>query len=119
MKTAATITLVLCVALSGCFRTTYRNFGIAAAPPPVGTATTQVSNEEWRIFGFYGWSPREMLIPADDICKSAGGVQEIRTRRTFFQALLWALQVGWTGVDLYSPYYGAVVCAGDSGNATD
>ncbi len=119
MKTLAVIALGLCVGLTGCFyRTTYRNLGIAGVPVPAPTGTTTPEASSWRHFFVYGWFPTEMLIPADDICKSSGGVQEIRTQETFLQALLSGVQAFFIFVDLYSPWDGQVVCADDSRTAT-
>lgn len=118
MRTLAVIALGLCVGLTGCvYRTTYRNLGTPGLPASASSGTATPHEWSWQHFFVYGLFPREILIPADDICKASGGVQEINTRRNLFQFLIWGVPLFLFGVDLYSPWDEQVVCADDSRSA--
>ena len=93
-----------CLAVLGCYRTTYRNFGI-----PTGTSVTTPAPHppSWQHFFLWGWVPSERVIPASRIC-GEGHVKEIRTRQTFLEGLVEQLCSYY--VNIYSPYDAEVVC---------
>jgi hypothetical protein len=94
----------------GCYRTVYRNL-----EPPGATAHARVApqrSSSWRNFFLYGWLPREVVVQAGAECGGAANVREIRTRRSFRQGLV-AKFASSAGVNVYSPWTGAVVCGED------
>jgi len=96
---------IVCMA-TGCYRTVYRNF------EPGNTARARTESRHspsWRSFFLYGWLPRELVVQAGAECGGAANVREIRTRRTFQQALVAKLASS-AGVNVYSPWTGQVVC---------
>jgi hypothetical protein len=102
---------VLACASIGCYRAVYRNL------EPPGTTVERVvavrRPSAWRSFFLYGWMPREARVNAAAECGGAANVREIRTRRTFTQGLVAAFASS-SGVNVYSPWTGEVVCAGAS-----
>jgi len=98
---------ILACAGIGCYRTVYRNL----EPPGLTVEEIQSVRRSsgWRSFFLYGWVPGEVLVHAAAECGSAANVREIRTRRTFNQALV-ATFASSSGVNVYSPWTGEVVC---------
>lgn len=101
-----TACLFACAA-TGCYRTVYRTL------EPPGTMTERVQgfrrSSAWRSFFLYGWVPREVVVHAGSECGGAANVREIRTRRSFNQGLV-AWLASSSGVNVYSPWTGEVVC---------
>jgi hypothetical protein len=96
------------VVLSGCYRTTYRSFGV-----PVSSETKAPEPaSHWQHFFVWGLAPDEHVIPANRMCGGDGLVQEVRTQQTFVQGLVEALASFY--VNIYSPYDGKVVCASNA-----
>ena len=102
----------LAFAAAGCAPTVYRHF------EPAGTLSSPATlhhlhGEEsgWRHFFLYGWVPSERVIDAASECGGIEHVEEIRTRQTFAQGLIQTF-AGYY-VNVYAPYTGQVVCAGD------
>jgi hypothetical protein len=91
----------------GCYRTVYRNLQPSELSVEQGHSIRR--SAAWRSFFLYGWVPKEVLVHAAAECGSAGNVREIRTRRTFNQALVAAFASS-SGVNIYSPWTGEVVC---------
>jgi Bor protein len=98
---------VLACVLSGCFRTVYRNLEPPGTTPAPRAAVRR--SPAWRSFFLYGWVPRELVVHAAVECGGARNVREIRTRRTFGQSLV-ASFASSSGVNIYSPWTGEVVC---------
>ena len=93
---------------SGCFRTVYRNLeptDAVSRPATIGPT----SSSPWRSFFLYGWLPPEVVVHAAAECGGATSVYEIRTRRTFVQGLV--ARFASSGVNVYSPWTGEVVCS--------
>ena len=107
-------TLLLCCVwlfLSlGCFRTHYQNLH-PHVPPAVHAPDDddRVHTPSWQHFFVYGWFPIERTIDASAKCGGLEYVRRIETQRSFVQALIFAV-AGYYGVNIYSPYTGAVVC---------
>ena len=94
------------ILLAGCYRTVYRNVEPFDAPaPPVRMVPRSPS---WRSFFLYGWVPPAVVVDAAGECGGAGRVRELRTRKTFTQGLVDAFAS--SGVNVYSPWTGEVVC---------
>lgn len=105
MTARAAAAILLGAALAaGCFRTTYRNFGV---PPASAEGAPREPASRWQHFFVWGLAPDERTIHAQRIC-GEGRVREIRTRQTFVQGLIEAF-AGYV-VNVYSPYTGEVVC---------
>jgi hypothetical protein len=104
------LVVLLSVVGAGCFRTSY--YHLQPEPPtPVPAVARIRPDSRWRHFFLYGWIPSEMVIPAGSRCGGAEHVAEIRTRQTFLQGLVAELASYY--VNIYSPYTGEVLCAGD------
>jgi Bor protein len=101
------VAAAVALALTGCFRTVYRNVEPFDAPAP-GVQMVPRS-PEWRSFFLYGWLPHEVAVDAAAECGGASRVRELRTRQTFTQALVGTFAS--SGVNVYSPWTGEVVCA--------
>jgi len=104
------ICCALATATSGCFRTVYRDLEPAGAVSRPATITS--SSSPWRSFFLYGWLPPEVVVHAAAECGGATNVYEIRTRRTFVQGLV--ARFASSGVNVYSPWTGEVVCIGEA-----
>ena len=100
----------LVCASAGCYRTVYYNL----APPGDALPPRAIARPSpaWRSFFLYGWVPHEAVVNAAAECGGPGNVREIRTRRTFGQAMVAAFASSW-GVNVYSPWTGEVVCVPD------
>jgi hypothetical protein len=99
---------VLLCAVTGCYRTVYRNL----EPPgdPSAARITARRSPAWRHFFLYGWVPHEVVVQAAAECGGGANVREIRTRRTFGQGMV-ATFATTGGVNVYSPWIGEVVCS--------
>jgi hypothetical protein len=99
---------ILACASIGCYRTVYRNL------EPPGTTVERAGGvrrpSAWRSFFLYGWVPREARVNAAAECGGVANVSEIRTRRSFTQGLVAAFASS-SGVNVYSPWTGEVICA--------
>jgi Bor protein len=98
---------ILASASSGCYRTVYRN--LEPSGPTVQRGDVVRRPSAWRNFFLYGWVPREARVNAAEECGSAENVREIRTRRSFSQGLV-ATFASSSGINVYSPWMGEVVC---------
>jgi hypothetical protein len=106
--------LALC--LPACYRTYYARF----SPPRADESRPQAEylpdkKTGWQSFFVYGWAPGEKEIDAVALCGSADSIHSIRTRRTFLEGLVAAF-AGYY-INIYSPWDGAVYCAGRGGVA--
>ena len=99
--------LAVACALTGCYRTVYRNVEPLGADVPPAAAAPR--SPEWRSFFLYGWVPREVVVHAAAECGGAARVREIRTRRTFGEGMTAAF-ASTGGVNIYSPWTAEVVC---------
>jgi Bor protein len=102
------LAVMLACSSIGCYRTVYRNLEPPGAMSEQPASVRRSSG--WRSFFLYGWVPREVTVNAAGECGSADNVREIRTRRTFSQALV-ATFASSSGVNVYSPWTGEVVCS--------
>jgi hypothetical protein len=93
----------------GCYRTVYRN--LEPPGPSLEKEKGPISRRSsgWRSFFLYGWVPSEVQVKAAAECGGPAYVREIRTRRTFNQTLVAAFASS-SGVNVYSPWTGEVVC---------
>jgi hypothetical protein len=99
-------------AATGCFRTVYHNLEPTSYQPTARVAPhDREKNSSWQHFFIYGWAPSERVIDAAARCGGPMQVQEIRTEQSFGQGLI-ATFAGYY-INIYSPYTGEVVCAGD------
>jgi hypothetical protein len=94
----------------GCFRTSYYHLE-PGAPTAAPADARNREDSSWQHFFVYGWFPVERVIPAGSQCGGAEHVEEIRAQQTFVQGLVEELSTAY--VNIYSPYTGRVVCAGD------
>ncbi len=106
MTTRWMLACILAYASTGCFRTVYRNLEPRGSSEHV---TYGRQSSAWRSFFLYGWVPHEVVVHAGAECGGAANVREIRTRRSFNQALLASVATS-SGVNVYSPWTGEVVC---------
>ena len=98
--------VLLCLAVAGCFRTTYMNI-----KPPRGLAVAADDPKpasSWQHFFFFGLIPGERVIRADHICGSSNAIGEVHTEQTFVQGLVEMLTSFY--VNIYSPWTGKVTC---------
>jgi len=106
------ISLGLAVLASACYRTTYTNL-----TPPEKLEAARASAEwhqpdgGWQHFFVYGWIPSEKVISTDRVCGGPDRVEAIHTEQTFVQGLIEAVASAY--INIYSPWTGQVVCAGD------
>jgi hypothetical protein len=100
-------------ASGGCYRAVYGNLEPSAGEErPVASVSR---SQSWRSFYLYGYLPSELKIDAAGECGGDGThVREIRTRQTFAQGITRLFATS-SGVNVYSPWNGEVVCAGDPG----
>jgi hypothetical protein len=73
------------LALSGCFRTVYKNLHAADAPPVVETPETLAKHGKgsWQSFFLYGWIPNPKPIDAAGQCGGEEHVSTIETQNSF------------------------------------
>jgi len=112
MRTAQTLALAaVLLATTGCFRTVYHHLEPPSYQP--ATQAPRVAREDsgWQHFFIYGWAPGEKVIDAAGQCGGVESVKEIRTQRSFAQGLIAAI-AGYY-INIYSPYNGQVICAGN------
>jgi hypothetical protein len=102
--------VLLCLGLSGCFRTHYANFsplnpnrGAAAAKAPAR------STSGWQHFFLYGWVPVELTIDAKQECGGSEQVHSIDTRQTFLEGLVES--VAGIYINIYAPWDAVVHCS--------
>lgn len=101
------VSLLLVLAVAGCYRTHYVNL----QPPERTTASatpTRSGASGWQHFFLFGWLPRERVYSADQVCGPNAEVQEIRTQRSFLQGLVAILASYY--VNIYSPYGAEIFC---------
>ena len=97
---------------SGCYRTTYINLTppeklqVARANP-----VPRQPSSGWQHFFIYGWVPSEEVVQTEQMCGGADRVETIHTERSFAQGLVAILASAY--INIYSPWTGRVVCAGD------
>lgn len=106
--------VALVVASSGgCYRAVYGNL-----EPASGDARSVVvaSRSPWRSFYLYGYYPSELRVDAAGECGGSTRVREIRTRQTFAQGMTRLFATS-SGVNVYAPWNGEVLCAGDARHA--
>ena len=102
--------LLVSFALSGCFRTVYRNLHAADAPPAVETQATLTkrSKGSWQSFFLYGWLPNPRDVDAAEQCGGEEHVSTIETENSFLTGLVGA--VAGYYINIYSPWRGHVTC---------
>ena len=105
MKTGVVAALAV-LSLAGCYRTVYRNVEPLAAPAP--SVRMVPRSPSWRSFFLYGWVPPQLVVDAAGECGGGSRVREIRTRQTFAQGMVD--RFASSGVNVYSPWTGEVVC---------
>jgi hypothetical protein len=101
------VAVVLASGSVGCYRAVYRN--LEPSGPTMAQRANVRRSSGWRSFFLYGWVPNEVRVNAAAECGSASNVREIRTRRTLNQGLVGAFASS-SGVNVYSPWTGEVVC---------
>jgi hypothetical protein len=110
----ALLVATLAVSSVGCYRAVYTGLG------PPGTANTRVASgprsSAWRSFYLYGYLPAELGVDAAAECGGPDRVREIRTREAFTQGLIRTFASS-SGVNVYAPWTGEVICASDAGNS--
>jgi hypothetical protein len=103
------LTLALCIALCGCFRTRYVNLHPPdAAPPAATTPSAQRPSGGWQSFWVFGWFPSDKVVDAIARCGGSEHVASIETRQTFLEGLVAAF-AGYY-INIYSPWNGRVNC---------
>ncbi len=100
---------LLVAGLCGCYRTVYRNLEPPVPAPPARGGYAHSAS--WRSFFLWGWLPHEVVIDAAAECGGAAHVRELRTRQSFTQGLVETF--ARSGVNVYSPWTGDVVCDTD------
>lgn len=113
-RRASWLVVTLTLLSAGCYRAVYTGL---EPPGAAGTRGASASRHSpWRSFYLYGYLPPELVVDAAAECGGADRVREIRTRQTFTQGLIRTFATS-SGVNVYAPWTGEVICAGESRNA--
>jgi Bor protein len=105
MKGRSAALLLACAALSGCYRTVYRNLLPPNIPPPVETDQTLAKHGRWgwQHFFAYGLIPSEREVDAAAQCGGEEHVSTVETRVTYLEMMVSPYQI-------YSPWDAHVTC---------
>jgi hypothetical protein len=109
---AARLLLLLIVFSAGCYRAVYTDLAPPGAESASGSVPRPARSSSWRNFYVYGYVPPQVVVDAGAECGGAERVREIRTRQTFTQGLIRSFASS-SGVNVYAPWTGEVVCIDD------
>ena len=102
--------MLVCLGLSGCFRTYYANF--SPQNPNLSRAAPAVthSSSGWRHFFLFGLLPSKLTIDATQECGGFENIASIATRQTFAEGLVQGLTTVYY-INICAPWNAVVHCS--------